>query len=136
MGPLNSSGEFIWVASYTGRSTPYLYVEGVLRTSLRVNEVYDALDSTLAPEEYRSGRSYQIPSAKVFRRFIVRDDKRCALLAITPIEVPGVSVVDRFGEMAEDLRRASEMVSGALGAERRSVLDFEMIGCQAMLPYG
>ena len=108
----------------------------MLRTSLHVNEVYGALDSSLASEEHRSCRSYEIPPAKVFRRLIVRDDMRCALVAMTPITVPDDSVVDSFGEMAGDLRRASELVADALGAERGSVLDFELIGCQAMLPYG
>ncbi|MDE0246939.1 MAG: hypothetical protein OXO56_03260 [Gammaproteobacteria bacterium] len=108
----------------------------MLRTRLAVDEVFRALDSSLTPEEYRPGRSYQIPAAKVFRRLVVRDDKRCALLADMLIHMRGDSAADPFSEMAEDLRLADKLVSDALGADGASVLDLELVGCQATLPYG
>ena len=136
MGPLDISGKFIWIGSPVGERTIYLYVEGTLRTNLHIDDVYAALDATLLPGEYRSGRTYRISSAKVFQRLMVRDDKRFALLTFPPIEIPDVPVLDRFGEMAEDLRRVDKLVSSALGGDEESVLDFELLSCQAMLPYG
>lgn len=38
MGPLNSSGEFMWIASSTGHRTPCLCAEGALSTNLQPKE--------------------------------------------------------------------------------------------------
>lgn len=122
--------------SPTGHHTPYLYAELVRRTGLAVNEVFRALDPSLTPEEYRSGKSCQIRAAKVFRSLLVPDDKRCTLLADMPIHMHGDSAADPCSKMAEDLRLTDKLVSDALGADGASVLDLELIGCQATLPYG
>ena len=101
---------------------------------MSIRDVYDVLDSSLPSESYKGNRLYRIPSTKVFRMLIVRRDKRCALIASIPAE--GIGVLTTFDEMAEDLRRASELISGALGVEDGSVLDLELVSCQTMLPYG
>ena len=115
--------------------TPYLYADGVLRTGLAVDEVLRALGSPLTPEEYRPGKSYQIPAAKVFWRLVVREDKRCALPADMPIRMLGDSAADPFSEIAEDLRLTDKLVSDALGAGGAPGLR-GLVGCHATLPCG
>ena len=56
MSPRSSPGEFVWLTSYEGHRTPYLYEEGVLRTSLSIHDVYGALDSSITSEPQVSGR--------------------------------------------------------------------------------
>lgn len=128
--PLNISGQYVWLS---GERYAYVYIEGELRTELAMETVHAALGSQLVRQLKTSGEhtAYQIPHAEVFDLLLVRQDKRCALIAATPVDCTHSSVFDRLTQMAEEVRTCSQLIARALRLEGGvGEIVFEQLNCQ------
>lgn len=120
--PTDASGRYIWIQ---GERFAYLFLEGQIKTALSIDDIQAAFDSALITQSKLTGgqRAYRLPGANLFDLLIVRDDKRCALVAHTPAEITDPSAADLLTRMTDDIRNCSDQIKHALGDQSELVLE-------------
>jgi len=134
--PLNASGEYVWLQAET---RPYLYIEGEILTDLDIRDIRTALGATLVrqPTVSNDSEAYLIPAGTIFDLLFVRDDKRFALVARTPVPADrtlGTATATLFTQMRADIESAGNAIIQAI-RPAITTLAFEKLDCQIAVPF-
>jgi hypothetical protein len=130
--PLDISEQYIWLSSSI--RTPYVFIEGHIRSDLAVEAIRAKLDVALEPLDQTSGeRAYVNDRTTIVNLLVIRQDKCCVLIVRTPVDWQQSSDADCLSVIAADLLIWQQFVSSTLS--NNSALTLTRLGCQIAALY-